>query len=159
MTEISTVAGKLYLATVIDLYSRRLLGAATSLHPDAELACAALRMAVATRGGREAIWRADEEERVIFHTDRGSTYTATVFTALCRRLGSASPWAESGRASTPPPLGRSAPPWNARSSPGTTSTASPRPGQFSLDAPGRFRKRFERCGENGFRVGLDEGRG
>src|SRR4051794_13187140 len=35
MTEIPTAAGKLYLATVIDLYSRRLLGAATRLHPAA----------------------------------------------------------------------------------------------------------------------------
>src|SRR4051794_24750460 len=35
MTEIPTAAGKLYLATVIALYSRRLLGAATGLHPDA----------------------------------------------------------------------------------------------------------------------------
>lgn len=52
ITEIPTAAGKLYLATVIDLYSRRLLGAATSMHPDAELACAAIKMAVATRGGR-----------------------------------------------------------------------------------------------------------
>ena len=32
MTEIPTAAGKLYLATVLDLYSRRLLGAATALH-------------------------------------------------------------------------------------------------------------------------------
>jgi transposase InsO family protein len=78
---------KLYLATVIDLYSRRLLGAATSLHPDAELACAAIRMAVATRGGRDAIWRKKESERVIFHTDRGSTNTADAFTRLCRQLG------------------------------------------------------------------------
>jgi Integrase core domain len=38
ITEIPTVGGKLYLATVIDLFSRRLLGAATSAHPDAELA-------------------------------------------------------------------------------------------------------------------------
>ena len=51
MTEIPTASGKLYLATVIDLYSRRLLGAATGLHPDAELACAAIKMAVAARGG------------------------------------------------------------------------------------------------------------
>jgi putative transposase len=81
MTEIPTAAGKLYLATVIDLFSRRLLGAATGLHPDAELACSAITMAVAARGGAEQI------AGVIFHTDRGSTYTAARFTALCRRLG------------------------------------------------------------------------
>jgi transposase InsO family protein len=81
MTESPTAAGKLYLATVIDLYSRRLLGAATGLHPDAELACAAIEMAVAARGGTDQI------AGVIFHTDRGSTYTAERFTALCRRLG------------------------------------------------------------------------
>lgn len=80
MTEIPTAAGKLYLATVIDLYSRRLLGAATSLHPDAQLACEAIKMAVAARSGLEHI------AGVIFHTDRGSTYTADKFTALCRRL-------------------------------------------------------------------------
>ena len=91
MTEIPTAAGKLYLATVIDLYSRRLLGAATSLHPDAELACAAIKMAVTTRGGVDAVngpgWRDDETRRVIFHTDRGSTYTANSFTKICRKLG------------------------------------------------------------------------
>ena len=97
MTEIPTVdehgrpGPKLYLATVIDLYSRRLLGAATGLHPDAELACSALKMAVAARGGVDAVngpdWRTDETQRVIFHTDRGSTYTANSFTRLCRQLG------------------------------------------------------------------------
>ncbi|QYL18296.1 IS3 family transposase [Mycolicibacterium pallens] len=87
MTEIPTESGKLYLATVIDLYSRRLLGAAMGLHPDAELACAAIQMAVTARGGRQAIWRDDESQRVIFHTDRGSTYTAKSFTRVCRRLG------------------------------------------------------------------------
>ena len=86
-TGVNGTGSKLYLATVIDLYSRRLLGAATSLHPDAELACAAIKMAVATRGGQAAIWRDDEAERVIFHTDRGSTYTADTFTRLCRQQG------------------------------------------------------------------------
>jgi transposase InsO family protein len=78
ITEIPTRSGKLYLATVIDLYSRRLLGAATSLHPNAELACDAIKIAAATRGGRTAI------EGVIFHSDRGSTYTANDFTELCK---------------------------------------------------------------------------
>ncbi len=81
MTEIPTAAGKLYLATVIDLFSRKLLGAATGLHPDAELACRAILMAVAARGGAAHIGG------VIFHTDRGSTYTAHAFTQLCRKLG------------------------------------------------------------------------
>ena len=87
ITEIPTAEGKLYLATVIDLYSRRLLGAATSVHPDAQLAKAAITMAVTARGGREAIWQDDESERTIFHTDRGSTYTATEFTRLCTSYG------------------------------------------------------------------------
>jgi putative transposase len=81
ITEIPTAAGKLYLATVIDLYSRRLLGAATSRHPDAALACAAIEMAVAVRGGKQAI------NGVVFHTDKGSTYTAGHFTNLCHRMG------------------------------------------------------------------------
>jgi len=81
MTEIPTAAGKLYLATVLDLYSRRLLGAATGLRPDAALACEAIKMAVAARGGAQHIGGD------IFHTDRGSTYTADKFTVLCRRLG------------------------------------------------------------------------
>ena len=70
MTEIPTgphgKGPKLYLATVIDLYSRRLLGAATSLHPDAQLACAAIKMAVAARGGKDAIRR--EEEACLLYT-------------------------------------------------------------------------------------------
>lgn len=82
ITEIPTASGKLYLATVIDLFSRRLLGAATSLHPDAQLACEAIKMAVTARGGRGAV------EGVIFHTDKGSTYTATAFIQLCKdKLG------------------------------------------------------------------------
>src|SRR3954452_23384394 len=80
MTEIPTAAGKLYLATVIDLYSRRLLGAATGLHPDAALACAAIEMAVAARGGAHHIAGG------VFPPGRGSTYSAEKFPALCRRL-------------------------------------------------------------------------
>jgi putative transposase len=79
ITEIPTGEGELYLASVIDLFSRRLLGYATSEHPDAALACATIKMAVAVRGGSIA--------GVIFHTDRGSTYTAGEFTRLCRKLG------------------------------------------------------------------------
>jgi len=61
MTEIPADEGKLYLATTLDLFSRRLLGYATSARPDAVLAGQAIKMAVATRGGNVA--------GVIFHTD------------------------------------------------------------------------------------------
>lgn len=81
MTEIPTDEGKLYLSTAIDLFSRRLLGYATSFHPDAELAAQTIKMAVTARGGKERV------VGVIFHSDRGSTYTAHDFTALCHKLG------------------------------------------------------------------------
>ncbi|HET7155053.1 MAG TPA: DDE-type integrase/transposase/recombinase [Hyphomicrobiaceae bacterium] len=63
ITEIPTDEGKLYLASVLDLHSRRLLASATSEHPDAGLACDAIKMAATVRGGRGAI------DGVIFHTD------------------------------------------------------------------------------------------
>jgi transposase InsO family protein len=64
ITEIRTWEGKLYVATVIDLYSRRLIGFAIAEHCKAPLVCDALRMAIATRGGNVV--------GVIMHTDRGS---------------------------------------------------------------------------------------
>lgn len=79
LTQIDTDEGKLYLASVLDLFSRRLLGYAMSEHHDAPLACAALAMAAATRGGNI--------EGVIFHSDRGSEYTAELYATACRRLG------------------------------------------------------------------------
>ncbi len=81
ITEIPTDEGKLYLATVLDLFGRRLLAAPIGEHPDAALAGDAIRVAIARRGGRDNI------RGVIFHTDRGSTYTAERFTALCRGAG------------------------------------------------------------------------
>jgi putative transposase len=82
ITEIPTTCGrKLYLATVIDLYSRRLLGSVTGPSPNAQLCKDAIVMAVAARGGRDRI------AGVIFHSDRGSTYTDHGFSKLCRDLG------------------------------------------------------------------------
>ena len=69
------------MATVLDLCVRQVAGLPASEHPDAELTSDAIKMAAAVRGGRAVI------DGVIFHTDRGSTYTAKDFTKLCRRLG------------------------------------------------------------------------
>jgi putative transposase len=66
LKEIPTDEGKLDLAAVLDLHSRRCLGFAMGAHHDAELAKAALCMAIAVRGGQVA--------GVVFHTDSaGST--------------------------------------------------------------------------------------
>jgi len=67
-TEIPTGQGKLYLASVMDMASRRVLGFALGEHHDAQLAHGALVMAVAVRGG--------QARGVIMHTDQGSEYTA-----------------------------------------------------------------------------------
>lgn len=77
-TEIRTAEGKLYLASVLDVASRRILGFALSGHHDAELAYGALAMAAAVRGGQVA--------GVILHTDQGSEYTAGFFRAACARM-------------------------------------------------------------------------
>ena len=82
VTYIDTGQGWLYLATVLDLCSRRLLGYAMSGHHDAALTEAALAMAVTTRTGQGRDTRG-----VVFHSDRGSEYTAATFGAACQRLG------------------------------------------------------------------------
>ena len=77
-TEIPTDEGTLYLDSVLDAASRRILGFALGEHHDAELAYGALAMAVAVRGG--------QVPGVVFHTDQGSEYTAGLFRAACARL-------------------------------------------------------------------------
>jgi putative transposase len=82
VTYVDTGEGWLYLATVLDLCSRRLLGYAMSDHHDAALTEAALAMAVATRAGEGRTVRG-----VVFHTDRGREYNAATFDTACQRLG------------------------------------------------------------------------
>jgi putative transposase len=78
-TEIPTDEGKLYLDSVLEMASRRVLGFALGEHHNAELAYGALAMAVAVRGG--------QVPGVILHTDQGSEYAAGAFRAACGRLG------------------------------------------------------------------------
>lgn len=80
-TEIDTDEGKLYLDSVLDVASRRVIGFAIGEHHDAQLAYDALVMAVAVRGGKEAI------ANVIMHSDQGSEFTSTLFRKACTRLG------------------------------------------------------------------------
>ena len=80
-TEIGTDEGKLHLDSVLDIGSRRIVGFAMSDHHDTALAYGALAMAVAVRGGKEAV------AGVIFHSDQGSEYTAKAFRTACERIG------------------------------------------------------------------------
>jgi putative transposase len=89
-TEIVTGEGKLYLDSVLDMGSRRILGFALGAHHDAALAYGALAMAVAVRGGAVP--------GVVFHTDQGSEYTAGSFRAACERLGVAQSMGRPGSA-------------------------------------------------------------
>jgi transposase InsO family protein len=76
---IRTRQGFLYLAFVLDLASRRVVGVSMAPHLKASLATDALREAIATRGGHV--------QGVVFHTDRGSQYTSDATAQLCRAYG------------------------------------------------------------------------
>ena len=89
-TEVKTGEGKLYLDSVLDMGSRRILGFALGAHHDAALAYGALAMAVAVRGG--------SVPGVVFHTDQGSEYTARTFRQACQRLGIAQSMGRPGSA-------------------------------------------------------------
>jgi transposase InsO family protein len=78
-TEVPNDEGRLYLASIEDLHSRRVVGFALGERHDAELATAAWCMAIAVRGGHVA--------GVVFHTDQGGEYTGEAFAAACRRAG------------------------------------------------------------------------
>ena len=79
ITYLRTGEGWLFLATVIDLFSRGVIGWSVAAHMRTELVADALAMAAATRGGHV--------EGVIFHSDRGSQYTSADFGELCDELG------------------------------------------------------------------------
>ena len=89
-TEIVTGEGKLYLDSVLDMGSRRIVGFALGARRDAALAYGALAMAVTVRGGAVP--------GVIFHTDQGSEYTAGSFRQACERLGVAQSMGRPGSA-------------------------------------------------------------
>lgn len=73
ITYIQTQEGWLYLAGVIDAYSRKIVGWSMSEHHDAELAQAALQLALARR---------EVENDLIHHSDRGSEYASLAYQAV-----------------------------------------------------------------------------
>ncbi len=77
ITYVPTGAGLLYLAVVLDVWSRRIVGWAMAAHLRTELVLAALDMALAQRRPRN----------VIHHSDQGCQYTSLAFGGRCRAAG------------------------------------------------------------------------
>lgn len=77
-TYLLTDAGWCYLATVMDLCTRRIVGWSISSTNDAELVCAALENAALTRG--------DVRVGIVHHSDRGSTYASDRYQRLLAKL-------------------------------------------------------------------------
>jgi putative transposase len=77
MTYVPTWSGWLYLAMVLDVYSRKIVGWAMDTNMRTELILDALQMAVTQR----------QPSGVIHHSDRGSQYTSYAFGKRCREAG------------------------------------------------------------------------
>ncbi len=77
ITYIPTWAGFLYLAVVLDAFSRRIVGWAMASHLRTDLVLDALDMALAQRRPSD----------VVHHSDQGSQYTSIAFGARCRQAG------------------------------------------------------------------------
>ena len=77
ITYVPTWAGFLYLAVVLDAWSRRVIGWAMAAHLRTELVVAALDMAVGQRRPTD----------VIHHSDQGCQYTSVAFGQRCREAG------------------------------------------------------------------------
>lgn len=76
ITEFPTLSGRLYLAVVIDLHSRRVVGWAVAPHVRASLAVEALQLAIDRRR---------PEPGLLHHSDRGSQYFSEDYNAVLRR--------------------------------------------------------------------------
>jgi putative transposase len=77
ITYVPTWAGFLYLAVVLDVWSRKVVGWAMASHLKTELVLEALNMALGVRGPKD----------VIHHSDQGCQYTSFAFGKRCQEAG------------------------------------------------------------------------
>jgi putative transposase len=78
ITYVATDEGFLYLAFILDIYSRRIVGWAMESHLRTELVVDALKMAV---------WRRKPAPGLVHHSDQGVQYTALSFSEWLREVG------------------------------------------------------------------------
>jgi transposase InsO family protein len=108
ITEHATAEGKLYVAVVVDAWSRRVIGWSIADHIRAELVVDALQMAT---------WRRRPPAgQAIFHSDHGSQYTSWAFGRRLRAAGVLGSMGSIGDATTTPWPRASSPPCSASSS-------------------------------------------
>lgn len=89
ITYVGTQQGFLYLAFILDIYSRRVVGWSMANHLRTELVVDALEM---------ALWRRRPDSGLIHHTDRGAQYTALSFGKRLEEAGIASSMGRTGSA-------------------------------------------------------------
>lgn len=77
ITYVPTWAGFLYLAVVVDAWSRRVVGWSMASHLKTDLVLGALNMAIAQR----------RPMSVVHHSDHGCQYTSLAFGERCQRMG------------------------------------------------------------------------
>ena len=116
MIYIPTWAGFVYLAVVLDVYSRKVVGWAFGQQQTAELVIQALNMALITR----------KPQGVIHHSDQGSQTPAWTSASAARRWAYGHQWAAWVTPMTTPWPRASSPAWNANSSTGAVGSLSPK---------------------------------
>jgi putative transposase len=77
ITYVPTLSGFLYLAVILDVFSRKIVGWSMATHLRSELVISALEMAIARRDARG----------VIHHSDQGTQYTSLAFGERCHEAG------------------------------------------------------------------------
>jgi putative transposase len=88
ITYLPTAAGWVYLAVVLDLFSRKIVGWSVSHSLATELVCEALRQAIETRR--------PQRKQLLHHSDRGCQYTSDLYQQTLRTLGIACSMSRTG---------------------------------------------------------------
>ena len=94
VTYVPTWTGFVYLAIVLDVFSRKVAGWAMANHLRTELVLEALNMAIAQR----------RRQDVIYHCDKGAQYTSLAFGKRCRDKGIVTSTGDSGAFRSPIPV-------------------------------------------------------
>ena len=117
ITYVPMASGFLYLAVVLDAWSRKIVGWSMANHRRTELVLGALEMAIGQRRCSD----------VIHHSDQGSQYTALAFGKRCQEAGVRPSMGRWATPTTTPCARASSPPLNASCSTAVDSRHKPRP--------------------------------